>query len=127
MSRWSSNPLDFNFKKTNPDPETRRNNCQQIIDQHPDKVPIICERAPGAKINDLDKTKYLVGTDLKFLDFVNTIRSRLNLEPNSALFLIVGGKHSVSNEMSLGEIYKKYKDSEDGFLYMHYSSELTFG
>lgn len=126
-SNWSSTRNDFEFKRTNPDIVKRKNDCANIIFSYPDKVPVICEKAPGAKINDIDKTKYLVSNELKLIEFIDIIRTRLSLENDSALFIIIGGKHCVSNEMYIGEIYKKYQDPEDGFLYMHYSSELTFG
>jgi hypothetical protein len=29
--------------------------------------------------------------------------------------------------MLMGDVYKKYKDPEDGLLYIIYSSELTWG
>jgi hypothetical protein len=124
---WSSQKTDFEFKRNNPDQVKRKNQSANIILSYPDKVPIICEKAPGAKINDIDKTKFLVGNELRLIEFIDIIRARLNLEKDSALFIIIGGKHCVSTEMNIGEIYKKYQDPEDGFLYMHYSSELTFG
>ena len=127
MCFWSSQKQDFEFKRNNPDVVKRKNQCANIILSYPDKVPIICEKAPEAKINDIDKTKFLVGNELKLIEFIEIIRARLNLEKDSALFIIIGGKHCVSTEMYIGEIYKKYQDPEDGFLYMHYSSELTFG
>ena len=126
-SNWPSKKQDFAFKRNNPDVVKRKNDCANIILSFPDKVPVICEKAPGANINDIDKTKFLIGNELKLTEFIDILRARINLENESALFIMIGGKHCVSNEMHIGEIYKKYQDPEDGFLYMHYSSELTFG
>ena len=38
--------MEFKFKKDNPDPEQRRKECDKIINQFPEKIPIICEKDP---------------------------------------------------------------------------------
>ena len=55
------------------------------------------------------------------------LRYKIQLTKESSLFTLVGGKHSVSTDMLMGDVYKKYKDPEDGLLYIIYSSELTWG
>ena len=64
-------------------------------------------------------------------DYVNDLESKIKNEiPNmkdSALFLLVSGKHSITGDQSISEIYEKFKDPEDGFLYIAYASELTWG
>ena len=61
--------MEFRFKQENRDVEQRRQNCEKIRKQFPDKIPIICEKDPKSKIRDIDKTKYLVPNDLTVSQF----------------------------------------------------------
>ena len=61
-----------------------------------------------------------------FLQFLRTCRKRLQLTPTQAFFLIVNEKNLVSISITVGEVYKDEKD-EDGFIYMVYASQETFG
>ncbi len=36
--------MEFKYKKDNPDPEQRRKVCDELRNQFPDKIPIICEK-----------------------------------------------------------------------------------
>ena len=54
------------------------------------------------------------------------IRKRVEIAKEGAFFLLVGGKHSITGDTLISEIYERYKD-EDGFLYIAYASELTWG
>ena len=91
-----------------------------------DKIPIICEKDPKSKIQEIDKTKYLVPMDLTVAQFSLMIRKRVEIAKEGAFFLLVGGKHSITGDTLISEIYERYKD-EDGFLYIAYASELTWG
>lgn len=119
--------MQFKFKEQNPDVIKRKAESTKIREKYPDRVPIICEKDPKSKIKDVDKTKYLVPNDLTVSQFSFIIRKRLEMSKDAALFLLVSGKHSITGDSSMSEIYEKYKDAEDGFLYIAYASELTWG
>ena len=55
------------------------------------------------------------------------IRKRIQINQESAFYLLANGKVSITGDSLLNEIYEKYKDPEDGFLYIAYASELTWG
>lgn len=57
--------------------------------------------------------------------FVYVIRKRLSLPAEKAIFLFVG-KSLPRTAALMSEVYDKHKD-EDGFLYLTYSGENTFG
>ena len=97
----------------------------KIILKYPTRIPIIVEKDEKCKLNDINKKKYLVPRDMAMNQFIFIIRKRINLEPSQSLFIMVGDRLTSSNVV-LGEIYENHKD-EDGFLYMIYTSENTFG
>ncbi len=55
------------------------------------------------------------------------IENLIKLNEGEALFLAIKGKCAISGEKTMGDIYEKYKDKEDGFLYMMYSSKVILG
>ena len=118
--------MEFKFKKEYPEFLKRKEESAKLRAQCPDKIPIICEKDPKSKIQEIDKTKYLVPMDLTVAQFSLMIRKRVEIAKEGAFFLLVGGKHSITGDTLISEIYERYKD-EDGFLYIAYASELTWG
>ena len=53
-------------------------------------------------------------------------RKRLQLNSSQALFLLFGHKHIFSASGTMLDIYRDHKDN-DGFLYVIYASQETFG
>lgn len=99
----------------------------RVISIYPDRVPVICERSEIAPSDCpfIDKKKYLIPNDLTVGQFIYVIRQRLQLQPEKALFLFINGTiPTTAQHMNL--IYDLYKD-DDGFLYISYTFENTFG
>ncbi len=106
--------------------ERRKVEASRILKRYPTRIPVICERADTSDIALIDKHKYLVPTELIMGQFIFVIRRRLKLDAAKAIFLFVNNQIIPPSNASLGELYEEYK-SEDGFLYMTYSGENTFG
>ena len=60
-----------------------------------------------------------------FSQFLYIVRKRINLNQSEALFLFVNNKLVPSNK-SIFDVYDKEQD-KDGFLYIIYNNENTFG
>ena len=118
--------MKFKFQMENKDVNKRKEMSEKLRKQFPDKIPIICEKDPKSKIQEIDKTKYLVPMDLTVAQFSLMIRKRVEIAKEDAFYLLVDGKHSIIGDSLISEIYDKYK-SEDGFLYIAYASEVTWG
>jgi len=103
----------------------RKVESARIITKYPDRIPVICEKIEKSKMANLDKTKYLVPDTLTVGQFMFVIRKRLQLDPKQALFLIIN-KNIYSSSTLLKQIFDECKDP-DGFLYIKYCEENTFG
>ncbi|KAM4744013.1 gamma-aminobutyric acid receptor-associated protein-like 2 isoform 1-T1 [Anableps anableps] len=86
---------------------------------------VIVEKVSGSQIVDIDKRKYLVPSDITVAQFMWIIRKRIQLPSEKAIFLFVD-KTVPQSSITMGQLYDKEKD-EDGFLYVAYSGENTFG
>ena len=103
----------------------RLNESTRVLQKHPDRIPIICEKQANCDIPELNKQKYLVSDDLTCGQFIYIIRNRLKLPPEKAIYLIINGT-IPSTSSTIMEVYDKNKN-EDGFLYITYMSENVFG
>jgi GABA(A) receptor-associated protein len=116
-------PVQFKKMKTFTERQTE---SKYILSKYTDRVPIICEKSYTAKnVPDIDKNKYLLPFDITVGQFMYVIRKRIVLSSEQALFIFINGTIPSNSEL-MSSIYEKYKDN-DGFLYITYSSENTFG
>ncbi len=114
------------FKATN-NLEKRILESSKIKYKFQDRIPIICEHTPKDRsgIPDIDRVKYLVPNDLTMGQFIFVIRKRIKLDSAKALFLFVNNTLPSINTL-VSKLYKESMD-EDGFLYITYAGESTFG
>ncbi|KAJ7374533.1 Gamma-aminobutyric acid receptor-associated protein-like 2 [Desmophyllum pertusum] len=105
--------------------ESRCHESAKIRAKYPDRIPVVVEKAPKSSIQDIDKRKFLVPSDLTVAQFMYIIRKRIQLPPEKAMFLFVK-KFFQQQVQQWVSIYEEHKD-EDGFLYIAYSGENTFG
>lgn len=119
-------PKEFSskFKESHPF-EKRSAESRRIREKYPDRIPVIAEKSASSTIPDIDKKKYLVPSDLTMAQFVYVIRKRIKLAPEAAIFIFVNNSMPPAAEL-MAKIYKDSAD-EDGFLYVTYSGESTFG
>jgi len=113
------------FKNDHP-LEKRREVAERIRSKYQDRIPVIVEKAPRSDAPDIDKKKYLVPADITVGKFVYEIRKHMNkVNAEKAIYLFVNNTIPPTAAL-ISQIYERYKD-EDGFLYITYSGENTFG
>jgi GABA(A) receptor-associated protein len=132
--------------------EERFDEVQRIKKRYPDHIPVICEKDindrtkyglnasidsscdKGATLLHDDfrfrgenhlKCKYLLNPNMTIGEFIYIIRTKIKLSPEKGLYFFINGVIPAMNEM-MCTIYRSHK-SNDGFLYMRYTSENTFG
>ena len=106
--------------------EYREKEFLKIKKKYPFRIPVIVEK--NIKCDDLiniKKKKYLVPNELNISSLIYLIRKNIKLDSSKALFLMTNNK-ILNNNKSLYDAYEENK-SEDGFLYIYYTSENTFG
>ncbi|EJT98529.1 autophagy protein 8 [Dacryopinax primogenitus] len=105
---------------------SRQKESARLRAQYPDRIPIIVERAEGSNAPPLDRTRFLVPSDLSVGQFHYIIRKRIKLRPEDAIFLFVQEATMPPTATLMSAMYEQYQD-EDGFLYVKYAGENTFG
>lgn len=110
--------------------QDRQQECDRIKSKYPDRIPILVFkdiRSNAFDIQDIDKHKFLVPGDLSFGQFSYVIRKRIKLKPEISLFVFTASGFLPTTSTMISEIYNTHKDKDDGFLYIVYSGENTFG
>lgn len=105
--------------------EKRADETKRIKIKYPDRVPVIVEKASSSDIPQVDKHKYLVPRDLSISQFIYVIRKRIKLTPEQAIFVFVNNTLPPPASL-MSQIYHEHAD-EDGFLYIEYTGENTYG
>ena len=105
--------------------EKRYQESKNILAKYPERIPIIVEKYEGCELPEIDKLKYLVPKDMTMPQFIFVIRKRIKLTPSQTLFVMVNNTLVGSSKL-ISEIYDELKD-KDGFLYVTYTNENTFG
>ena len=118
--------MDSSFKDKHPEFSQRKEESDKIRTRYPDRIPIICEKSTTSKLPTIDKTKYLVPSDMTAYHFTYIIRKRIKLPDKDSLFFFVNGKFLLKGETLLSEVYEKRQDP-DGFLYIVYTDETSLG
>lgn len=106
--------------------QERYDEVTKVLIKHPDRLPIICEKNEKSVFGpEIDKNKYLVPNDLTIGQFLYVIRKRLKINHQMSLFLFIKGNIPHTSAL-MSHMYETYKD-KDGFLYITYAFENTFG
>lgn len=110
--------MSYDFSKT-------LKETQKIRSKYPERIPVYIKRSKDCIFPDIDKNKFLVPLDITLGTFVSVIRKRINLAPEKALFVFINNVLPPLTSL-MSKLYEDLRDP-DGFLYIYYNGESTFG
>ncbi len=117
--------MSVQFKKEFP-LEKRLSESRRILEKYEARIPIIVTAHKTCTLPLIDKNKYLVPNDLTVGQFLHVIRKRIKIDASQSVFMYVNDNVLPPTSATMLSLYRNYKD-EDGFLYMSYCGENTFG
>ena len=117
------------YKKNTP-LEDRKQKSAKMLTMYPNRIPVIVEMSTSSAnytsyIEAAHKIKYLVPYDICMGQLIKIIRDKVKIPPSTALFFFIKNKLFPITSL-IGDIYGEYGD-EDGFLYIEFCEESTFG
>lgn len=97
-----------------------------LLQKYPGRVPLIvvCHQSCPPDIKR-ERQRYLVPRELQFGCIQGIIRKKIQLDHIKSLFVFCNNSLVPLNQ-TISQVYDKYV-SEDGFLYVYYTLENTFG
>ena len=104
--------------------EERRAMAKKLLERFPDQIPVIITPS-GKNTPPLNKYKYLIPRDYTVSRLLFEIRKHLTLKSEQSLFVFVENSLLPPGE-GMTQVYSRLKDP-DGFLYVTYALENTFG
>lgn len=107
--------------------DQRKKETSKIKKDYPDRLPIICEKS-NTQVNapNISKRKFLVPTDMTIGQFIFSIKQQINITKEQAIFILVEDSFIPSTSSMMFQIYQDYCHA-DGYLYITYMIESTFG
>merc|ERR1711907_738656 len=121
-------PEGLSFKECTPF-EERREESMRIRRRHEDRVPVVCEPLPTNTFAPINQQKFLFPREFTVGQTIAVLRKRLPADAQQAslgtLFIFAGGV-MPSTSQTLNDVDARFCD-EDGFLYLSYGEESTFG
>ena len=114
----------------------------KIQQKFPDRVPVIVERSLTERtLPDIMQRKFLIPSDATAGKLQHEVRKQIAIAPHQAIFIFMencggdGGNNTTTTtaqftmpnaSTTLSELYTRYHHA-DGFLYVTYTGESTFG
>ena len=106
--------------------EKLKASVDKIREKYPDRVPVFVKRGVSDKnLKDIDQKKFIVPEDITIGQFMGILRGRIDLSPEMAMHLFVGGALPAQSS-TMASLYHAHKN-EDGLLVVEYCGENTFG
>jgi GABA(A) receptor-associated protein len=110
--------------------EERKQKSLRMTSLYPDRIPAIVEMSLSSAsyrsyCTESHKIKYLLPFDITMGQFIKILRDKIKIQPTTALFFFINNKIFPITTI-IGNIYKDEVD-DDGFLYIEFCEESTFG
>ena len=107
--------------------ESRTKESSGLLKKYPERVPVIIERSKNSiHLTIIDKNKFLVPKELTMSQLLWVIRKRMNITSTQAVYFLSESGTLFPGTEEISSVYENNKDP-DGFLYLKYANENTFG
>jgi GABA(A) receptor-associated protein len=98
--------------------------------RYPDRVPVLCERAPHSDLPDIARKKFAVPATMLCGEFKYIVHKQValasgGLAVDQTIYVFVGGT-SPKSSATMADLYEQH-GSDDGFLYVSFCAENTLG
>lgn len=103
----------------------RQQMANDILSRHKEHIPIIVEAIPKTSLPDIEKHKYLVPKEFTLSQFIIIIRKRIKMTSEQSIYLFINNSIPRLTD-TVWDAYQRHKDP-DGFLYILYGGETSFG
>ena len=114
------------YKLKHPSFEKRQTDCKKVLQRYPDKIPVICEIKENSDLPHLEKSMFLIPTEMTAHQLNYIIRKRMKLEEHKSLYIFVNHRYLLKADSVMADIYSSRKDA-DGYLYLTLTQENTTG
>ncbi len=118
--------MSNNSFKTKYDFDIRKTESSKIKIKYPTRFPVIIHKSKKCKLDNIEKTKFLIPGDLTMGQVIYIIRKRIKIDDTETIFLFVNDNVLPPTSSTISSIYDQNKD-DDGFLYISYCNENVFG
>lgn len=107
--------------------EERKEKFDALVGQSQDKVPIVFFPHPKSKL--MPKGEFWILCSRKFQVAIccRRLREHLGLEMESTLTYTCNKNRLILQSEIINDLYQKFKDPKDGFLYIQYSEIQAMG
>ena len=106
--------------------EERIHYSTTLKNKYTDRIPVIIEKDIRCRDSiEISKNKYLFPRTMNISEIITIIRKNIKMDSSKAIFIFVDGCLVPMNN-SIESIYNSHAN-EDGFLYVTYTYESTFG
>jgi GABA(A) receptor-associated protein len=103
----------------------RVSECTRLRTSYPRGVPVVILKDLHCICPDIQQHEFSFLSTLNVAEIMTFVRDRLKLGHRDAIFVFAGSELCVGHQ-TIKELYQRHV-SDDGFLYLVYSSEEAFG
>jgi GABA(A) receptor-associated protein len=105
--------------------EERQEKSKSFRERHPNHIPVLVTEHKKSEVKGPSLLKFNVSKACKIAEVIMSIKQKTNPTSTAAIYVYVNNE--VCNpSQSIVDIDSKYRN-EDGYLYLVYSTENTFG
>jgi len=105
--------------------EKKQKEINNLKLKYPNRIPVIVYTS-NSNNPPISKSKFLVESSMSMANFMAVLKNYIKIDKSDAIFLFTEKNTLIPNSWQISDVYYTSKN-EDGFLYIEYCLENTFG